>query len=112
MSSTQGHTRPLLIGRHGRHLQQTINFPESENLYHPDSYDVVDLEEEEVGSSGANPNYYQYDSSVSSTTYDNRFAITQVDGAFDEMEACWTKRNSSRKRAGGGWSEDGKEEEE
>lgn len=80
-------------------------------MYHPDSYDVVDVENE-VGSSGAHPDYYQYDSSVSSTTYDNRFAITQVDGAMDEVEACWGKRSSSRKRASGGCSEDGEEEEE
>ncbi|KAK8392779.1 hypothetical protein O3P69_014898 [Scylla paramamosain] len=104
-------------------LEQRVNLTishdheeESENLYHPDAYEVVDLESEDVlGSSRANTDY-QYDSSVSSTTttaYDNHFAITQVDGAADDLEVCWGVRStttSTRKRNKGGWSESEEEE--
>ncbi|XP_045107056.1 uncharacterized protein LOC123501985 isoform X2 [Portunus trituberculatus] len=86
-------------------LEQRVNLTishdheeESENLYHPDAYDVVDLESEEALDSTRATTDYQYDSSVSSTTptvYDNHFAISQVDGAVDDLAACWGVRSTT-----------------
>lgn len=74
---------------------------------------MVDLEaEDEVGSSGVGSDYYQYDNTVSSTTYDHRLAITQVDGAYDEVDKGWAKRGGGRKRPVSGWCEGEEDEEE
>ena len=89
---------------------------ESENLYHTDTYDMVDLEEEEDALCSRPSTDYQYDSSVSSTThtvYDNHFAISQVDGAVDDLVTSWGMRSTTtvtKKRSKGGWSESEEEE--
>ena len=68
------------------------------------------------GDSTRSTDYYEYDSSVSSTTYDNRFAITQVDGALDDVAAgdCWVKRrcnkSNRKRRVKSVWSESDEEE--
>lgn len=86
-----------------------IGFTESE-MYHHDSYEVVDLEEEEAENSGEAGDCYQYDNTVSSTTYDNRLAITQVDGACDDVEDSWVGRGGGLKRPVSGWCESEEEE--
>ncbi|XP_050720963.1 uncharacterized protein LOC127000892 [Eriocheir sinensis] len=102
-------------------LEQRVNLTishdheEESEMYPHDSYEVVDLEGEEVeeeGSSGGASDGYQYDDTVSSTTYDHRLAITQVDGACDELDAAWVGRGGGEKRPVSGWCEGGEEEEE
>ncbi|KAG7157003.1 hypothetical protein Hamer_G020285 [Homarus americanus] len=80
-------------------LEQRVNLTishdheeESENLYHDDPYEVVDLVEED------NDRYCEYENGVSSTTADHRVAVTQVDGSIDDYFESELEASVSREQ--------------